>query len=300
MEQLQEPENIYKKIAMSIRKEFLVVGIAVAGVFALSYYEVKPVRQLMDWRSKRNALAEAPVSLADYQVYDKSEGAEPQITIDFLKGKHFWNPQVVIWLEDSTGKYLETLIVTTSTARGLFYSGRSASNFMKTDGVKAEENTPTRRVDALPYWSHKRGHLYADGFYAPPPGEPLPDAITGATPKENFYLHSNPPVIDDLSSFKVLLEVNVAFDENEFYSEYDYVEDSLYHSGTGLLGQPSLIYEAVVRKSDKSRYHVLSLKGHGHHSGSTGELIEDMKTITTARHIVERIVVGVSEDWYTE
>jgi hypothetical protein len=40
------------------------------------------------------------------------------------------------------------------------------------------------------------------------------------------------------------------------------------------------------------------LQGHRHHSGSTGELIPEMKTMTTAKYIVERIVVGVNETWY--
>jgi hypothetical protein len=231
-------------------------------------------------------------------VYDHSEGKAPGLTIDFLKGKHFWNPQVAIWLEDSTGKYLETLLVTTSTARGLFYSGRSAENFKESDNVKTEENSPTRRVDALPYWSHKRGYQYPDGFYSPPPDSPLPDGITGATPKENFYFKSASSSFHRSSTFRVLIEVNVAFDENEYYSEYDFPDDSLYHSGTGLLGQPSVIYGATIRRSDPSRYHILSLLGYGHHSGSTGELVTETKTISTAKYIVERIVVGVSENWY--
>jgi hypothetical protein len=285
---------------MTVRKEFLVIVFILTGIFSASYFEVPPIRQMMDWKATRNATAENKVSFSDYQFYDRSNGEEPELTVDFLKGKHFWNPQVVIWLEDSAGNYLETLLVTTSTARGLFYSGRSAENFKQSDEVKTEENNPTRRVDALPYWSHKRGHKYPDGFYSPPPDQPLPDAITGATPKENFHVKSDPPSLEKLTAFRVLVEVNVAFDENEYYSEYDFPEDSLYHSGTGLLGQPSVIYSATISKSDQNRYYVLSLLGHGHHSGSTGELFADMKTLSTARYIVERIVVGVNERWYNE
>jgi hypothetical protein len=283
---------------MHLRKEFLIVISLMAGIFAISYYEPMPVRSLMDWRAKRNALSEKELSFSDYQVYDHSDGKTPGLTVDFLKGKHFWNPQVAIWLEDSAGKYVETLLVTTSTARGLFYSGRSAENFRESDDVKTQENTPTRRVDALPYWSHKRGHRYADGFYSPPTGEPLPDGITGATPKENFYFKSISSSLEQLKSFKILVEVNVAFDENEYYSEYDFPDDSIYHSGTGLLGQPSIIYGATISQSDSNRYYVLSMLGHGHHSGSTGELITETKTISTAKYIVERIVVGVNENWY--
>jgi hypothetical protein len=283
---------------MRLRKEFLVVSVLIAGVFAFTYYEPAPVRQLMDWRASRNTRAISTVSLSEYDVYDHAHGNEADITIDFLKGKHFWNPQVVIWLEDSAGNYIETLLVTESTARGLFYSGRTASNFKESDGEKADENTPTRRVDALPYWSHKRNHQYEDGFYSPPPTEPMPDAISGATPKANFYFKSAPDGIDDLKSFRIMVEVNVAFDENEFYSQYDFLEDSVYHSGTGLLGQPSLIYGTVVSKTDDHRYYVLRLLGHGHHSGASGELFQNMETITTAKYVVERIVLGVKESWY--
>jgi hypothetical protein len=269
-----------------------------AGLFAFSYYEPGPIRRMMDWRASRNTQGTNEVSVNDYQFYDHTKGEEADITVDFLKGKHFWNPQIAIWIEDSTGNYIETLLVTTSTAKGLFYSGRSASNFKEAEKEKVEVNTPTRRVDALPYWSHKRNHKYGDGFYSPPPGEPLPDGITGATPKENFYFTTDEVGIDDLKSFRIMVEVNVAFDENEYYSEYDFLEDSLYHGGTGLLGQPSLVYGTTVSRLDPGRYYVLTLLGHGHYSGATGELISNMKTVTTAKYVAERIVAGVKEDWY--
>lgn len=283
---------------MVFRKEFLMVITLLAGLFAISYYEQMPVKLLMNWRASRNALTEKKLSFSDYQLYDYSQGNDPELTVDFLKGKHFWNPQLAIWLEDSTGKYIETLLVTTSTARGLFYTGRSAENFKESDGTKTQEDKPTRRVDALPYWSHKRGYQYPDGFYTPPPDDPLPDGISGATPRDNFYFKSATTSLKGVATFSVLVEINVAFDENEYYSEYDFPDDSLYHGGTGLLGQPSIIYSTTVRQSDRNRYYVLSLLGHGHHSGTSGELIPESKTITTAKYIAERIVVGVDEEWY--
>lgn len=283
---------------MRIRKEFLIVLFVLTGVFAFTFYEPTPVQRLMDWRASVNTRSNHQVSLSDYQVYDHSNGDEPYLTVDFLKGKHFWNPQLAIWLEDSSGNFLETLLVTTSTARGLFYAGRSAANFKESDEVKTENNAPTRRVDALPYWSHRRNLRYSDGYYSPPPSEPLPDAITGATPKENFYFKSPANAIESLESFRIMVEVNVAFDDNEYYSEYDFPEDSLYHSGTGLLGQPSLIYATSISRKDAQRYYLLHLMGHGHHSGATGELFPDTGTVTTAKYVVERIVVGINEAWY--
>ena len=126
----------------------------------------------------------------------------------------------------------------------------------------------------------------------------MPDAITSATPKSNFYFKTSSKDIDNLDSFRVMVEINVAFDDNEYYSEYDFLEDTLYHGGTGLLGQPSLVYGTTVNRSDDERYYLLSLLGHGHHSGGSGELFDDTKTITTAKYIVERIVIGVRETWY--
>jgi hypothetical protein len=283
---------------MRVRKELLLVVTTLFAILAFTYYEPLPVKRLMDWRASRNTQIISEISMFHYEVYDHTNDGEPDVIVDFLKGKHFWNPQVAIWLEDSAGNYIETLLVTTSTARGLFYAGRSASNFKESDQAKTEENSPTRRVDALPYWSHKRNHRYDDGFYSPPPDHPMPDGVTGATPNANFYLKSTASNIDKRGSFRVMVEVNVAFDDNEYYSEYDFLEDTLYHGGTGLLGQPSLVYGTTVNKSDDERYNVLSLLGHGHHSGGSGELFDDTETITTAKYIVERIVIGVRETWY--
>src|SRR5687768_5084395 len=109
-----------------MRKEFVIILILLTGIFTVSFFEIPPVKQLMNWRAVVNTKGENEVRLSDYQTYDHANGKDPELTVDFLKGKHFWNPQVVIWLEDSAGNYLETLLVTTSTARGLFYSGRSA------------------------------------------------------------------------------------------------------------------------------------------------------------------------------
>jgi hypothetical protein len=280
-----------------IKKEILIVSTVMGLFFTAAYFDWQPVKALMDWKAATNARATQAVSVSDYEVVDHSQGEEPFLTVDFLKGKHFWHPQVAIWLEDTSGNYMETLVVTTSTARGLFYSGRSAENFRDFDNAKSEEAKETTRVDALPVWSHKKCMKYPDGFYSPPPDHPLPDGITMATPSGNFYFKGQGPAIN-ATAFRVMVEVNVAFDENEYYSEYDFVDDSLYHGGTGLLGQPSIVYSTIVHKRDKSNYYLMEKIGRGHHSGIDGLIYGDLNTLTTAHYIVERLVVGVSEKWY--
>ena len=276
-----------------IRKEFFIVFITLLAILSAAFVQWKPIRMMMDWKAARDAGTAHGIDTEHYEIVDHADGDTPFITVDFLQGPHFWHPQVAIWLEDSAGNYLETLLVTSSTARGLFYAGRTPENFKEYDENPAKGNYPTARVDALPYWSHKRGIQYADGFYSPDRNHPIVDGTSSATPKGNFYLKSSSK-FSDLNWFRVLVEINVAFDENEYYSEFDFLEDSLYHSGTGLLGQPSVIYGKLIQKSNDTNYYILDLLGHGHHSGSDGMLYEDMSTVTTAAQITERIVVGIN------
>lgn len=142
----------------------------------------------------------------------------------------------------------------------------------------------------MPVWSHSRGIQYEDGLFAPTREKPLPDAISGATFQDNFNLISS---IDKIDSFHLKLEINVAFDDNEYYSEYDYPDDNVYHNGTGQLGQPSVVFNADINMNDDQNYYLMDLMGHGHHSGQTGDIYTDLSQLTTAKNIVERIVVGV-------
>ena len=127
-------------------------------------------------------------------------------------------------------------------------------------------------------------------MFVPTRDNPLPDAISGATPQDNFRLNTS---TNKSEKFIIKLEINVAFDDNEFYSEYDFPDNAIFHSGTGQLGQPSLIFESVVDMQDNKNYYLMDLLGHGHLSGETGLIYEDLTTLTTALNIVERIVVGV-------
>lgn len=278
-----------------MRKEAGLVLLAIAAVLSMVYMEVEPFRSIIDWRSSMKASSSRQWEVGNYQLYDHSEGENPFITIDFVHGEHFWNPQVVFWIEDTLGNYLTTLLVTTSTAKGLFYSGRSAENFKAYDEAKYVVQSDTRRVNALPHWAHQRGVVAIDGNYAPHPENPLPDAISGATPKGNFlFKSSNTTGVSGLDAFVVKMEINVAFDQNEFFSEYDYLEDKEYHGGTGLLGQPSLVYGVHVKRSSHSKYYLMALLGHGHPSGKNGTLYQDLSGITTAGKIVERVVVSIN------
>ncbi len=257
-----------------------------------SYSQVKPIKSFMDWGAELKANATVEVDNNSYILHEVNLNDSIKIEVDFLKGKHFWHPQIAIWLEDESGNYLKSLYVSEATATGTFFGGRDKENFKTFDETKVNPNNINyRRVDALPYWSHKRGIKYADGMYAPTKEQPIVDGISGATFSDNFLYRTS--FNHKQTKFKLYLEINVAFDDNEYYSEFDFPDDEIFHSGTGQLGQPSLIYGCDVDLKSRNSYYLMRLLGHGHHSGQNGTLYTDLSTLTTALEIVERILVHV-------
>jgi hypothetical protein len=148
-----------------------------------------------------------------------------------------------------------------------------------------------RRPEALPYWSHKRGIKASDGLYIPLNNAKDLDAVSGATPTGNFIIksRSNTPT---LNGYKVMLEVNQSYDWNTFYTKDKFPDDEIY-SGSGQVGQPSLIYSAEVSSKDikDNNYKIMELIGHGHHSGKNGTLYKELSYIDTAKQIIDRVIL---------
>jgi hypothetical protein len=185
-------------------------------------------------------------------------------------------PQMAIWVEDTEGNYLETLYVTKKGATGTYI----AELFSEEEEI--------RRPEALPHWSHQRGVAAADGLYVPSKAAPLADAVTGATPLSNYNL--NTTLKNVAEKVVVKMEVNRSFDYNETFSKTAFPNDPIY-SGSGNTAQPSLIYSAEVDLVGKDRYTILELIGRGHHSGQHGEVISDLAGVTTAKRMVDRVIV---------
>jgi hypothetical protein len=222
--------------------------------------------------------ARSPESLE--LVTTNENGKGPQITVSFYKGQSFYFPLMAIWLEDENGKYIQTLFVARSVARGFFLYGKQENNKW-VPGAKREPQT-------LPYWSHKRGIKASDGLYVPDQENPVPDAYSGATPVTGFTLVSKadsalPP------RYNVMLEINQNWDWNEFWTNDKYPDDENYKMSC----QPALVYEAKIDSESPKDSFLMKPVGHSHYSGKTGELFTDMSTLTTALHIADSIVVGL-------
>ncbi len=204
-----------------------------------------------------------------------------EVTIRFQKGESHNHPSFVIWIEDTSDKYIETLFITQSVATGYFNYGKVENG----KWISAEKRYP----ESLPYWGHKRGVIAEDGYYTPDSKTHLPDAITSATPKGSFELTTKIKE-PQLSKFNILLEINQTWDFNEYWTNNKFPDNEAYKRSC----QPALVYSATIDLSNPEVEYELKPIGHSHYAGETGELFEDLSTVTTALHIAERITVKVN------
>ncbi len=223
----------------------------------------------------------------DYEIIELEKAlGKHTIDIELKKGASFQYPLFAIWIEDSTGNYVETLYISRVISSSSFDYGKKINGKW--------ESAIIRRPEALPYWSHKRGIIASDGLYVPLNNAQDLDAVSGATPTGNFIIKSKSN-LDDLRNLKVMLEVNQSYDWNDYYTEDKFPDDPIY-SGSGQVGQPSLIYETQISSKEfmSKKYKLMELIGHGHYSGKNGKLCKDLSKITTAKEIVDRVLLKIN------
>jgi hypothetical protein len=202
-----------------------------------------------------------------------------EISIEFTKGKEFYHPLIVFWAEDLDGNYLGTLYASQSIATGTFKFGVSEG--------KNWSPGERRRPAALPYWGHRRGIKAPDGLYLPTPQNPLPDAITGATPKNSFSIKTflNP----DFKKQKLFMEINQTWDWNHHWHNNLFPDDEEYKTSC----QPALVYMVEIDLQRAEGEYEFKPVGHSHPSGKTGELFNNLSTITTALEIAKKVSVKI-------
>jgi hypothetical protein len=122
----------------------------------------------------------------------------------------------------------------------------------------------------------------------PEPGNPVPDAYSGATPTAGFTLISKADTRLP-GKYKVMLEVNQNWDWNDYWTNDKFPGDDYYKMSC----QPALVYEAVIDSRSTGSFYKMRPVGHSHYSGKTGELFPDLSTLTTALQIADSIVVKV-------
>ena len=181
-------------------------------------------------------------------------------------------PQMAIWVEDMDGTFLETLYVTNSLAKQKWQA------FIKLDNEKSY------RSETLPRWLFSQ--FTKTGFF-PSRENPLPDAITGATPFSSFILTTK--TCFTKKKVKVMFEVNMAFDDN---SNFSVSQEFGNPNANGTSGQPSLIYSGVVDLSKAGDYPLI-LVGYGSPTGVDGSITPKLELITTAKDIIKKVTIRV-------
>ena len=204
------------------------------------------------------------------------------IEVVFERGPEHNHPLMAIWVEDLDGNYVQTLYVAQSIAKGIYLHGDPSSGRWLPG--------PIRRPATLPYWSHKRGIQAEDGLYIPSQQNPMPDALTGPTPKGNFILQTQAPETTP-RKFRVLLEINQPWDWNQQWYNNRFPGNRDYMTSA----QPAIVYATTIDLDTEASEYEMEPIGHSHWSGENGELFIDISTLTTALEITERAFVRLPE-----
>ncbi len=258
---------------MQVRKTFHQAAalLLVAMIFAVNHHWQQASGQVLRRHSDNDADRIT-------KIYTLEGSPGPVLEVVFREGKEHNHPLMAVWIEDTAGQYLRTLYVAESIGRGVFRHGDPSEGRWKPG--------PIRRPAALPYWGHQRGVRAEDGYYLPTADNPVPDAITGPTPKGDFILNSNAGP-DMPAKFNVLMEINQSWNWNEYWTNNKFPGDEHYMTSS----QPALVYMASIDLHDGNVEYELTPIGHSHWSGQNGNLYEDLGTITTALDIAETIMV---------
>lgn len=240
----------------------------------LSLLRIIPLFVLLGCVSQRGIETETIV------IQTSPENATREMEIEFQKGNSFNHPSFAVWTEDLEGNYIETLYVTGYVAKGRFGFGEIEPGKWKNEPGDA------RRPATLPYWAHKRRIKAPDGLFIPSPQTEVPDALTSATPRNNFRLETATSY-SGTNKFRVLMEINQAWDANEFWTNNKFDGDLNYFGSL----QPALVYAVTVNPESQEAEYYLNPIGHSHPTGANGVLFTDLTTLTTAKEIAQKIIV---------
>jgi hypothetical protein len=216
------------------------------------------------------------------------------ITIEVTAGEHFIHdmkigkfltihnpPTTAFWIEDMDGNYIETLFITEKAG---------TEGWKKTPGEEPT-GTDSRRPGSLPTWGYRWGVVAPDGVYLPTKDDPMPDAVTSASPKVSYTLITVIP--GDLERCVVYAEFNNSTDFNDYYRSDLTPGEPGYNGNEFTGGQPAVVYATEVDLTSGETAFVMELVGCSSPDGSDGELSDDMSHLTTAKDIVEKVTIIV-------
>ena len=187
----------------------------------------------------------------DPQVYSQSNYKKP--------------PQFAIWIEDAAGEEIRTVWVTEKTGAGS-WGGKIV------------------RPVSLPYWA-SRWQKETGSSGDPTPENPAADAVTGATPKQDFSCRTEVPAASKWSYF---IEVNVSGDFNDSFAA-EAKDGKRDRNGNG---QPSIVYKGqIIAMPGQSNRPVLI--GRTDQFESVSSVNPDLEGISDAKDLFAKVEVSI-------
>lgn len=250
----------------------LVVGVVVvwAGLLAASFYGTRPASDLIAVGYEARNAAEifrASPKTAYEQIGESvrvaslsAEKGEVLIEVEVeYRADLDKQPAAAIWAQSTgvPGRMIETLYVDHSLA----YSA-----------TPTWHGQAAPRHHILPIWRHQ----YRDINGVDPTGDT--DAVTSATPDHSFSIEQVLASEDD--EIVICLEFNAAGDTNEAYPDKH-------------LGQPSVLYTALIDLKSDQDYYLMVQTAHGGGAEADGLPRYDFAELTTARQLIEKVLVRV-------
>lgn len=187
----------------------------------------------------------------DPQVYSLSKYKKP--------------PQFAIWIEEAAGDKIRTVWVSEKTGDGSW-------------GGK------TVRPVSLPYWA-SRWQKETGNSGDPTPESPAADAVTGATPKQDFTCRTEVP---GGTRWNYFIEVNVSGDFNDSFAA-ESKDGKRDRNGNG---QPSIVYKGQI-KARPGQHSEPKLIGRTDQFESVSSVIADVDGITDAKDLFSEIEITV-------
>ena len=199
---------------------------------------------------------------ADNRIVSLSpESGELLIEVDIAYRKPLERqPAAAVWAEDTRGNMIQTLFVD----KALAYSD-----------TPVWDGRPTPRHHILPIW--RFAYTQVNGV------DPVGDlhGVTEATPRHSFSIQQQLATDDPQKQvFNLWLEINAAGDANKAYPDKH-------------LGQPSVLYVAQIEVDSEQDYYLMQRIAHSGGAQDTGVKQYDFDGLTTAKHLVERVLVHV-------
>ena len=174
--------------------------------------------------------------------------------------------QIVIRTEGQRGRLLETGYV-------------SGADYTKMRHAAKKDKGEQFFRESFPLWARKMDEA---GRKLPSPESPYVDAVTSATPSNDFSLETrlertSPP-------FSIYAEINNAGDENEVFTK----------DRNDWVGQPALVYAARVTGQDAG--YILELAGHSGLLDQEAALYTDLSAFDSALRQVKQIKLVITSE----